>query len=355
MNFSLNNHDSIDILDYAYTRNFGELHIKVDPQTQLRAIIAIHSVARGPAIGGCRFLPYPNSQTAIYDALRLAKAMSYKAAMADLNFGGGKAVLIQPQQNFNRHAYFAKFADFIETLDGRFITAEDSGTSMRDMDTIATRTSHVAGVSAYNGDPSPYTAAGIIKGIEAAVQFKLGKNSLDNIHVAIQGVGHVGFHLAQQLFAKGAKLSIADPKISTLERCESNFNAQVVACDMIHKTDCDVFAPCALGATINEQTIPEIKAPIIAGAANNQLAQANLGEKLYQRGILYAPDYVVNAGGLIYIAGKYDKAANEHSLQKIDNIRQVLFSLFDRAQKEQKPPNQIADIMAEEKLKGDLT
>lgn len=350
MELLADNDSNVDILDYAYARSFGEIHIKLDAASQLRAIIAVHSLIRGPAIGGCRCLEYPSSQAAIYDALRLARAMSYKAALADLAYGGGKAVLIKPARINDRRLYFHKFAEFINTLDGRYITAEDSGTTMQDMDIIATKTRHVAGVSSGNGDPSPYTAIGVKQGIAAAVHFKLQRNNLQNSHIAIQGVGKVGYYLARELYQAGAKLSVADVNPQATQRCVDEFQAQVVPPETIHKVDCDVFAPCALGAILNEQTIGEINAPVVAGSANNQLARSALGKLLYQRNILYAPDYLINAGGLIYVAGKYDHTPLEQSQQKIDNIYHALLAIFQRSQREQKPSSEIADIMAAEKL-----
>jgi leucine dehydrogenase len=248
----------------------------------MRAIVAIHSTKLGPALGGCRFIEYPNTNAAIIDALRLARGMSYKAAISDLAFGGGKAVIIKPKGAFDRTALFKAFGRFVEELGGRYITAKDSGTTLEDMDIIATITNYVSSTSEMV-DPSPFTAHGVRRGIEAAVKFQLGKDSLDGLRVAIQGVGYVGHYLAAELHALGAKLIVADTDTAAVTRCVNEFGAQAVGVDDIYAVDCDVFAPCALGAIINDVTIPRIKASIIAGAANNQLDENRHGKILKQK------------------------------------------------------------------------
>lgn len=294
-----------DFLDYALSHDFGDLHFKVDPKTGMKAIIAIHNTKLGPALGGCRFIEYPNTYAAIQDAMRLARGMSFKAASVNLPLGGGKSVIIKPKGPFDRAQYMHQFGRFVNELNGRYITALDSGTELPDMDIIAEHTPYVASLSKYDGDPSPSTAKGILRGIQAAVAFKLGKESLQGIHVAIQGLGHVGFLLAKHLHELGATLTVADVSPAAVDRAVTQFGAKSVSSDQIHKVPCDVFAPCALGAIINDITISQLQTTIVAGAANNQLAHTYHGNKLHDKGILFAVDYVINAGGLIFAASKY--------------------------------------------------
>ncbi|KTD23544.1 leucine dehydrogenase [Legionella lansingensis] len=339
-----------DFLDYALSHGFGDLHFKVDTETGMKAIIAIHSTKLGPALGGCRFIEYPNTASAIYDAMRLARGMSYKAASVNLPLGGGKAVIIKPTVPYDRNAYLHAFGRFVEELGGRYITALDSGTQLSDMDIIAQHTPHVASLSSHNGDPSPYTARGVLRGIQAAVEFKLGKSRLDNLHVAIQGLGHVGYLLAGHLHELGAKLSVADVNDIAVERAVKEFGATAVPTDMIHKIPCDVFAPCALGAIINDISINQLQTPIVAGAANNQLAHTYHGAALHEKGILYAPDYVLNAGGLIFAASKYFNTPEDEVTKQINGIGSSMLEIFARSQKENRPTSEIADTLAQEKL-----
>lgn len=339
-----------DFLDYALARGFGELHFKVDTTTGMKAIIAIHNTKLGPALGGCRFIPYPDTLSALYDAMRLARGMSYKAALAKLPLGGGKAVIIQPPDKYDRKAYLEVFGQFISELGGRYITALDSGTRLSDMDIIAQKTPHVASLAAHNGDPSPYTAKGVLRGIGAAVRFKLGKSQLEGLHIAIQGLGHVGYLLARHLHELGVRLTVADIDDNRVQSAVNEFNASPVASENIHKTPCDVFAPCALGAIINDVSIQQLHTNIIAGAANNQLAHKYHGQLLHDNGILYAPDYVINAGGLIFAASHYLQTSKERVHEQIDGIGATLLQIFERSLKENRPASAIADTWAEEKL-----
>ena len=339
-----------DFFDYALAHGFGDLHFKVDPKTGMKAIIAIHSTKLGPALGGCRFIEYPNTKTAIYDAMRLARGMSYKAASVNLPLGGGKAVIIQPPHPYDRAAYLHSFGEFINDLGGRYITALDSGTQLSDMDIIAEHTPYVASLTSHNGDPSPSTAKGVLRGIQAAVSFKLGNDSLSGLHIAIQGLGHVGYLVAQHLHGLGARLTVADIAPHLVERAVSDFGAKAVSTNEIHKVPCDVFAPCALGAIINDTSINELQTTIIAGAANNQLAHAYHGVKLHEKGILYATDYVINAGGLIFAASKYLHTHEEEVAAQIDSIGTHLLQIFTRSAEEKRPASEIADTMAQEKL-----
>jgi leucine dehydrogenase len=342
-----------NVLDYAESLGHGEFHVKMDPATGLRAIVAIHSTAHGPAMGGCRCIEYDNVGFALYDALRLAQGMSYKAAISDLPYGGGKAVLIKPKQIHDREAYFAAFGRFVNDLGGRYITAMD-------MDVIARHTPYVTSNSLPDGsitDPSGFTAIGVQRGIEAAVKFKLGRDTLEGVHVAIQGTGHVGFLLAKQLHAAGAKLTIADVDELALQRCLTEVNAQVVAPDEIYGVECDVYAPCALGAVINHVTLPLLKAPIVAGSANNQLEEPLYGRFLQEKGILYAPDYVISAGGLIHAVGQYEHTIGSSMKidvdAKINGIYDTLISIFERAERENLATGDVADAMAAQRLKRD--
>ncbi|KTD46095.1 Glu/Leu/Phe/Val dehydrogenase [Legionella quinlivanii] len=339
-----------DFLEYALGHGFGEVHFKVDSATGMKAMVAIHNTKLGPALGGCRFIEYPNTQSAIYDAMRLARGMSYKAASVNLPLGGGKAVIIKPAGNYDREAYLHAFGEFVNDLGGRYITALDSGTELRDMDIIAQHTPYVASLSSHNGDPSPSTAKGVLRGIQAAVEFKLGKSSLSGLHVAIQGLGHVGFLLARHLHEQGAILSVSDVNPEVVERAVKEFGATAVSTDVIHKLPCDVFAPCALGAIINDMSIGQLQTTIIAGAANNQLAHSYHGQLLHEKGILYAADYVINAGGLIFAASKYLHTPEDLVNQQIDSIRTHLLEIFSRSQRENQPTSVIADTIAQEKL-----
>lgn len=339
-----------DFLDYAMSHGFGDLHFKVDEATGMKAIIAIHSTKLGPSLGGCRFIEYPDTGSAIMDAMRLARGMSFKAASVNLPLGGGKAVIIKPNKPFDRKAWFHAFGKFVDELNGRYITALDSGTQLGDMDIIAEHTRHVASLTCHNGDPSPFTAKGIFRGIQAAVEFKMGKDNLRGLHVAIQGMGHVGYALARHLHEAGAKLTVADVNNILVNNAVNEFGATAVSTDAIHKTPCDVFAPCALGAIINDISINQLQTSIIAGAANNQLAHSYHGQLLHDKGILYAADYIINAGGLIYAASKYLHTHEDAVNQQIDGIGTSLIQIFERSKLENRPANEIADTLAMEKL-----
>jgi leucine dehydrogenase len=343
---------SIDnsLINYAKTLGFGDLHIKIDEPTGLIAIVAVHSLKLGPAIGGCRCLPYTSLEDAIKDVMRLARGMSLKAAACNLPHGGAKAVIIRPAHIANRKAFFEAFGDFVHRLKGDYITAVDSGTTLEDMDIIASRTPYVTSTSD-QGDPSRYTALGVRRGIEAAVQFKLNRSDMSNVHVAIQGAGHVGYYLAKELHALGAKLTMSDVNQAALLRCVNEFGVDTVPPEKIYEVACDVFAPCALGGIINQETIKKLNTPIVAGAANNQLQQPEDGVLLHEKGILYAPDFVINAGGLLQVAAFYDNKDRDNAYQQIYNLYDILLDLFKRAAKENLPTSEIAELIAMEKLK----
>jgi len=343
----------MDVLAKLSAHDFGEVHFKFDKSTQLKAIVAIHDSRMGPALGGCRFIEYDTEEAALTDALRLARGMTYKAALAGLGHGGGKSVIIRPKQRFDRVALFRAFGAFIRDLRGHYITAEDSGTGLEDMEIIRQVTTHVTGIDPSHGgsgDPSPFTALGVRRGIEACVKFKLGKTDLKGVHVAVQGVGHVGYYLCKELHAAGAKLTVADIDKLKSERAQREFGAAVVDIDNIAGVHCDVFAPCALGAGLNDNTIPHLTAPIVAGAANNQLAETRHGDDLHARGILYAPDYAINAGGLVNVAQEvkgYDpKLAREGTLKIYDTIMDIC----ERSKRLNAPTYKVADMIVEQKL-----
>ncbi len=339
----------------------SELHVRYDVSSGLKAFIAIHNTNLGPALGGCRFIKYPNESDALKDVLSLAKGMSYKAALAELPQGGGKSVIMVPEGPFDRHALFGEFGRFVESLGGRYITAVDSGTSAREMDIIQTTCSHVTSTSDV-GNPSPYTAAGVFQGIKASVKFKLGADSLKGLRVAIQGIGNVGYQLGRMLAKEGAELIVADIDDARVKQALDDFAISSMSPELIAQEPCVVFAPCGLSNVVNERSIDQLKCRIIAGSANVQLAEPDLGQRLRDKGILYAPDYVINSGGLIYAS-----LTHTHSLQsdvdvvdteilnkrvsdKILNIGDTLLNIFQRAEREGLATSQVADLLAEEKL-----
>ncbi|OGV26124.1 MAG: amino acid dehydrogenase [Legionellales bacterium RIFCSPHIGHO2_12_FULL_37_14] len=342
---------NLDFLKYGLEHKFGELHFIMDSATGLKGFVAIHNTKLGPALGGLRLARYPNEKSAILDGMRLARGMSYKAALANLPLGGGKGVIIEPETEFDRQGYMDVIGKFIEQLNGRYITAVDLGTNLEDMDRIYTHTKYVSSLSSHHGDPSPYTAKGVLHGIEALVDYVLKKPSLKGVHIAIQGLGHVGSHLAEYLNACGARLTVSDIDEDKTHAAKIALGAAIVPSAEIHATDCDVFAPCARGGIINDSTINEIKAPIIAGAANNQLAHAYHGERLMEKGITYAVDYVINTGGLLFAASRYLKTEETIVHLQIENIGQTLISIVEQARKSHTPTNIVADRIAEEKLK----
>lgn len=341
------------LMRYAEFLGFGDIHLKIDDKTGLKAIVAIHNLKRGPAIGGARLLAYQTVDRAYEDAIRLAHMMSFKAAINNLPHGGAKAVLIQPKVIKDREAYFEKFGEFVNELGGRYITAVDSGTSPVEMDIIARRTPFVTctSQSGADSDPSPLTATGVRRAIEAAVKFKLGRDTLEGVHVAIQGAGHVGYYLAKELKARGARLSIADINLKTLQHCVDDFQAEIVPADRIYDVEADVFAPCALGAILNLDTIKRLQVKIVAGSANNQLAHHHYGSLLHERGILYAPDFLINAGGLIHVAVIYGHGDLQKSMEQINNIYHTVYDIYERAHYENKATNIIAETIARDRLR----
>ena len=326
-----------------------------DKATGLRAIIAIHSTALGPAAGGCRLWAYPSDDAALTDVLRLSRGMSYKNAMAGLKLGGGKAVVIKHSEPSDNEQLFERFGDFVQSQGGDYITAEDVGMTVEIMQIIARRTKFVTGLPAAGsragGDPSPKTSWGIFCGIQAAVQHKLNRESLSGLSVAVQGVGNVGYHLCRYLHEAGATLQVADIDTGRVDRVCDEFDANGVDLDDILFQPVDVLAPCALGAILSEDTIPRIRAPIVAGGANNQLAEDEDGRRAAAAGILYAPDYVINAGGIINVASEYyGDADDDEVMRRVSAIGPRLASIFAEAEASGLPTNEVADRQAQAKI-----
>lgn len=347
-----------DILDLASSMNCQELHVVSDNKTNLKAIVAIHNTNRGPTLGGCRWVEYDSTYDAAYDAIRLAEGMSYKSAVSNLPLGGGKSVILKPKGVVvDKEAYFRAFGKFINDLNGRYITAVDSGTSPTEMDIIAQETTFVSNttkVKYSNANPSPMTCIGVFYGIKAAVKYKLKETDLSKITVAIQGVGNTGYGIAKLLHEQGAKLYVYDVNKKAVEQCVAEFGAKAVDNpNDIYKVDADVFCPCALGATVNSETIEMLKAPIIAGAANNQLKEPESdARKIKERDILYAPDFVINAGGIIYVAGEHTNKTEEQAIKEIKGIYDTLIEIFERSKREDKTSYSIAYDIAKEKLEA---
>lgn len=338
---------------YAEFLGYGDIHVKVDPKTGLKAIIAVHNLKRGPAIGGCRLANYETVDQAMEDALRLGYMMSYKAAINNLPHGGAKAVIVKPKVIKDREAFFEKFGEFVNELGGRYITAVDSGTSPVEMDIIARKTPFVTCTtqSGADGDPSPLTALGVRRAIEAAVKFKMGRDSLEGVHVVIQGAGHVGYALAQEVHALGGRITVSDINLKSIQRCVDEFGANVCAPEEVYSVEADVFAPCAMGAILNRKHIQQLKTPIVAGSANNQLSHSHYGHFMHERGILYAPDFLINAGGLIHVAVLYDHGDINKSLEQINNIYHTVYDIYQRSAHENIPTNKIAEQIARDRLK----
>ncbi|KZY51354.1 MULTISPECIES: Glu/Leu/Phe/Val dehydrogenase dimerization domain-containing protein [unclassified Oleiphilus] len=340
----------------------NELHVRYDVSSGLKAFIAIHNTVLGPALGGCRFIKYPSESHALQDALNLAKGMSYKAALAELPQGGGKSVIMVPDRHFDRRSLFSEFGRFVESLNGRYITAIDSGTSAREMDIIQTVTSHVTSTSDA-GNPSSYTAAGVFEGIKASVNFKLGTESLKGLRIAIQGIGNVGYELGLLLAESGAEIVVADINRERVESALREFASHAVSPEQIVQEPCVVFAPCGLSNVINESSLERLSCRIIAGSANVQLAKPELGQRLHEKGILYAPDYVINSGGLIYaslthsesLRSDFELVSRNEVLQariheKILQIGRTLEEVYQGSSSKGRATSVVADQLAEEKL-----
>jgi len=324
-----------------------------DKPTGMNAIIALHSTALGPACGGTRMFPYASDDDALADVLRLSRGMSYKNAMADLPLGGGKAVIIGDPAKDKTEALLHAYAEAVNTLGGRYITAMDVGMTQKDMPKIASDTKYVAGFDQpgkSGGDSGPLTALGVFVGLKAAVKHRLGVDSTKDLRIAIQGLGKVGMALAEKLHKEGAKLIVADVNADATKRAADAFGATVVAPQQITIAHCEVLSPNALGATLNDETVPLLRAKVVAGGANNQLARDEHGAALKARGILYAPDYVINGGGVIRVAGQIFDWNDADIERRVLAIADRLANIFQRADREDVPPSLIADRMAEERM-----
>ena len=321
-----------------------------EPSVGYRGLIAIHNTVLGPALGGTRYWQYKTEDEAVTDALRLARGMTYKAAVAGLALGGGKSVVLADPKVTDREAIFRAHGRFVESLKGRYITAEDVGTSPADMDYIHLETQHVVGLQGRSGDPSPVTATGVYRGMKASAKWKFGTEDLAGRTVAVQGAGHVGYYLCQYLSAEGAKLVVTDIAKEKVDRVVDEFRARAVKPEAIYGVEADIFAPCALGACINDQTIPQLKVKVIAGGANNVLAEPRHGDELEKKGILYAPDYVINAGGLINVNSELEGWSAERAQRKAAEIYDTMIRVFELAKEERLPTYQAADRLAERRI-----
>jgi leucine dehydrogenase len=341
----------MEIIRKSTDTDHEEVLFAHDSSSGYRGIIAIHSTALGPAVGGTRFWNYASEEQALNDALGLSRGMTYKSALAGLPLGGGKSIIIGDNQIANREALFRSHGRFVDTLNGRYITAEDVGTSPADMEIVRRETQHVAGLLGRSGDPSPYTARGVFRAIQAATKYRLNKDALEAVTVAVQGCGNVGYSLAKLLREAGAQLIVSDVNEKAVVRVAEELGAEVVNPDEIFRVSADVFAPCALGGVINDQTVSELQVQIIAGSANNQLLEERHGELLPERNILYVPDYLANVGGVlngcIELLG-WDAA---QAAKRIDEIYNTTLMILDTAKAQDLTTNRAADLIAEVRLR----
>lgn len=325
------------------------VHFEADSGTGLRTIIAIHSTALGPACGGCRLWNYQSSHAALEDVLRLSRGMSYKNALAGIPLGGGKAVILAAAEKKTPDLMRA-FGGIVESLEGRYITAEDVGVTVEDMQFVAEKTRYVHGLPnehGAGGDPSPYTAQGVYLGMKAALKYRFDQSDFEGIKVLVQGVGSVGYNLCKLLHASGARVFVTDINDCKLQRVRSELAVEIVPVDAFLTHEVDIFSPCAMGAVLNDATIPALKAQIVAGGANNQLAKPEHGEMLHERGILYAPDYVINAGGIINIWSEMERLPSESVCARVARIYDTTLQIFEAADARGLASDQVADEMAE--------
>ncbi|MEW9500362.1 branched-chain amino acid dehydrogenase [Jeotgalibacillus marinus] len=343
----------MELFTYMEKYDYEQLVFCQDKNSGLKAIIAIHDTTLGPALGGTRMWTYDSEEDAIEDALRLAKGMTYKNAAAGLNLGGGKTVIIGDPLKDKNEEMFRAFGRYIQGLAGRYITAEDVGTTVKDMDIIHEETDYVNGISpafGSSGNPSPVTAYGVYRGIKAAAMEAYGDDSLEGKTIAVQGVGNVAFTLCRHLHEEGAKLIVTDINKAAVQRAVEEFGAQAVEPNEIYGVQCDIFAPCALGGIINDDTLEVLKASVVAGAANNQLKETRHGDTLHERGIVYAPDYVINAGGVINVADELYGYNRERAMQNVEKIYDNVAKVFEIASRDGVPSYVAADRMAEERI-----
>ncbi|MFQ5894219.1 MAG: Glu/Leu/Phe/Val dehydrogenase dimerization domain-containing protein [Nitrospinota bacterium] len=344
-------------MEVRIIRRLGHEHIAAfhEPDAGLVAYIAIHSTRLGPALGGVRMWPYPNEEEALEDVLHLSRAMTYKAALAGLPLGGGKSVIVGDSARDKSPALWEAFGRCVESLGGRYTAAEDVGTTPEDMDAIARVSRHVVGTSTARGgtgDPASHTARGVLAGIRVALKWRFGGEGLSGCRVAIQGVGAVGMELAAALFRAGARLIVSDVREDRVGEATRRFRAWRARPEGIHRAECEVFAPCALGGALDERTVGELRCAMVVGSANNQLASPEAGERLARRGILYAPDYLVNAGGLVAVAAPLVGLSPAQRDAKVVGVAERLLQVFRRAEREEVRPEEAADRQAEEALRS---
>lgn len=343
----------MEIFKYLEKYDYEQVVFCQDKQSGLKAIIAIHDTTLGPALGGTRMWTYESEEAAIEDALRLAKGMTYKNAAAGLNLGGGKTVIIGDPRKDKNEEMFRAFGRYIQGLNGRYITAEDVGTTVADMDLIHEETDFVTGISpafGSSGNPSPVTAFGVYRGMKAAAKEAFGTDSLEGKVVSVQGVGNVAYTLCEYLHQEGAQLIVTDINKEAVNRAVEAFGARAVDPDEIYGVECDIYAPCALGATINDDTIPQLKARVIAGSANNQLKDTRHGDIIHEMGIVYAPDYVINAGGVINVADELYGYNQERAMKKVEQLYSTIEKVIEISKRDGIPTYVAADRMAEERI-----
>jgi len=333
--------------------DYEQLVFCQDEASGLKAVIAIHDTTLGPALGGARMWTYASEENAVEDALRLARGMTYKNAAAGLNLGGGKTVIIGDPFKDKNEEMFRALGRFIQGLNGRYITAEDVGTTVTDMDLIHEETDYVTGISpafGSSGNPSPVTAYGVYRGMKAAGKEAFGSESLEGLKISVQGLGNVAYKLCEYLHNEGAKLVVTDINQAAIDRVVNDFDAIAVAPDEIYAQEVDIFSPCALGAILNDETIPQLKAKVIAGSANNQLKDSRHGDYLHELGIVYAPDYVINAGGVINVADELYGYNRERALKRVDGIYDSIEKIFAISKRDGIPTYVAANRLAEERI-----
>ena len=343
---------SWQVFNKASERGHENICFFYDEDSGLKAIVAIHSTVLGPALGGCRIRDYKTEEEALEDVMRLAEGMTYKNSIAGLDLGGGKACIISPNNiEEGRDKLFRKFGEYLDGLSGRYITAEDMGTRVSDMTYVREKTNCVVGFpieEGGSGDPSPWTALGVYKSVET-IKKRLG---LDNLSVAIQGVGKVGYYLAKHLVENGAKVYATDTSDKNLEKAKNDLGVEVVGLSEIYDVDCNIFSPCAVGQTVNKNTVPRLKVKAIVGAANNQISEPEINQMLREKGIIYCPDFVINSGGVISVGAELNEGGwkEEWVRNKIDEISPTLEGILDTADKEQKPAEEVAINKAKERI-----
>jgi leucine dehydrogenase len=344
--------DELGVLAQMTSMEHEQVLFCQDKQAGLKAIIAVHNTVCGPALGGTRMWNYTSEAEALKDVLRLSRGMTYKNAISGLNLGGGKAVIIGDSRKQKSEALFRRFGQFVDSLAGKYITAEDVGISPQDMTWVNMETNHVSGLPGKSGDPSPVTAFGVYMGMKASAKIQFGSDSLKGKKIAVQGVGHVGEYLVQHLQKEGAEIFISDIHEDTLKHVASTYGANVVGLDEIYDIDMDIYAPCALGATINDSTLARLKCSIIAGAANNQLEnESKHGEVVREKGIIYAPDFLINAGGVMNCYGEVYNIPNDRIMTMAEDIYNTTLGIINKSRDEGIPTYLAANRMAEERIK----